>query len=196
MRSSVIFRSMIMGMAIGAMATHTSSDDSLLFPQGLIPLFEKPAANGFPVAFLEPVDTCIVDSTLFDNSVAQWYRINSSGKTGWVRASGMAVRGGAGITPPEKEGAYSKNDPDVKRRYRALEGHADWPRRIVKAIREGTICLDMNEEQVTASWGEPFRKGKAFILGAGQQEMWYYKDGNGAIEIVFLNNGRVVGWSD
>jgi hypothetical protein len=54
----------------------------------------------------------------------------------------------------------------------------------------------MNEEQLHAAWGEPFRKSKAFILGAGQQDLWYFKGEDGAIMSVFLNRGRVVGWSE
>jgi hypothetical protein len=178
------------------MAGPVFGEDSLLFPQGLTPLFEKPISNGFPIAYLESSDTCIADSSFSDGAGNAWQRIRSGEKYGWVRASSMLANGTSGASAPKKQGTYKKDDPDAKRRYRALEGHADWPRRIVKSIREGNICLDMNGEQVYAAWGEPFRKGKAFILGTGQQEMWYYKNEGGTIEVVFLNNGRVVGWSE
>ena len=187
---------MIMTMAVGVMAMRVSGKDSLLFPLGLTPLYEKPVSNGFPIAFLEPADTCIADTTVSQETGITWFRIRSKNVQGWVNGSSMRGMENDSGESRKRVGAYKKNDPDAKRRYRILEQHADWPRRIVKAIREGNICLDMNEEQLSAAWGEPFRKARAFILGAGQQELWYFKGEDGIILAVFLNSGRVVGWSD
>jgi hypothetical protein len=90
----------------------------------------------------------------------------------------------------------AKLDADAKRRYRVVAQHPEWDRRIVKAVREGKICLDMNETQLLGSWGEPLQKSAAFILGAGKQDLWLYKSHGGKFETVFLIKGRVVGWSD
>jgi hypothetical protein len=193
---SARIRSIITVMAAGILAAQTFSADTLLFPLGLTPLYEKPVSNGFPIAFLEPADSCITDSSIAEGTGGAWFRIKSRTLEGWV--TGSSMRGTeAGIEEPRiKAGAFKKSDPDAKRRYRILEQHADWPRRIVKAIREGNICLDMNEEQLSAAWGDPLRKARAFILGAGQQELWYFKGEDDIILAVFLSSGRVVGWSE
>ena len=170
--------------------------DSLLFPLGLTPLYEKPASNGFPIAFLEPADTCISDSSISEGTGVTWLLIRSRNLHGWVNGSSVCGKGNDSTESGTRAGAFRKNDPDAKRRYRILEQHADWPRRIVKAVREGNICLDMNKEQLSAAWDKPFRKSKAFILGAGELELWYFEGEDGVIFSVFLNRGRVVGWSE
>jgi len=196
MLCGLYFRYIIMTMAVGAMAVRVSGDDSLLFPLGLTPLYEKPVSNGFPIAFLEPADTCITDSSISEGTGVTWLLIRSGNLQGWVTGSSMYRKGNDSGESRIRAGVFRKSDPDAKRRYRILEQHAGWPRRIVKAVREGNICLDMTEEQVSAAWGDPIRKAKAFILGAGQQELWYFKGEDGIILSVFLNRGRVVGWSE
>jgi hypothetical protein len=187
------FRAFISGIIIIAGSVQA---DTLFFPLGLTPLYEKPVPNGFPIAFLEPADTCNVDSSASQGTGITWLRIRSKNLQGWVTGSSMREMGNDRGESRKRVGAYNKSDPDAKRRYRILEQHTDWPRRIVTAIREGNICLDMNEEQLSAAWGNPLRKTRAFILGAGQQELWFFKGEDGVILAVFLNRGRVVGWSE
>jgi hypothetical protein len=191
--ADIQFRACISAVLLIAVA---ASAGTLLFPLGLTPLYEKPVSNGFPIAFLEPADTCVSDSSISEGTGTTWLRIRSKDLHGWVNGSSVSGKGNDDAQSGTRTGTFRKSDPDAKRRYRILEQHADWPRRIVKAIREGNICLDMNEEQLHAAWGEPFRKSKAFILGAGQQDLWYFKGEDGAIMSVFLNRGRVVGWSE
>jgi hypothetical protein len=177
-------------------AAQPASSGPFLFPVGLTPLYEKPLSNGFPVAFLEPSDTCMSDSSASDNVGTLWRRVASGKNSGWVLASALHDPASSEEPSGQKKAGFRKTDPDAKRRYRVIEQHPEWPRRIIKAIREGTICLDMDEGQLIASWGEPLQKGKAFILGAGRQELWYYKDADGTMQTVILNRGRVVGWSE
>lgn len=165
-------------------------------PLGLTPLYERPVPDGLPVSYLEPSDTCHIDSARFDTANVEWAFIRSQSRSGWLQKSSVRPA----YIPPTAPKLFGSREPrldeDARRRYRILEQHPDWERRIIKVIREGNICLEMNDEQVAASWGEPLQKSKAFILGAGRQDLWLYKSPSGKFETVFLVKGRVVGWSD
>lgn len=165
-------------------------------PAGLTPLYENPVPGGLPLSYLEPIDTCHIDSARFDTTNTEWVFVRSGSRSGWLRKSSVQspfLPPGSGLLSRSRE---TKLDADAKRRYRIVEQHPEWDRRIVKAVRDGTICLDMSEIQLVGSWGEPFQKGAAFILGAGKQELWLYKSFGGKVETVFLIKGRVVGWSE
>jgi hypothetical protein len=167
---------------------------NVFLPAGLTPVYENPSPGELPRSYLEPADTCRPDGSFVDSLGVVWVSVRCAASSGWVRESSLrrpsaqeAVRG---------QTASKKMDPDMKRRYRVLEQHPDWPRRIVKAVREGMICLDMSEEQLAAAWGEPAHKGRAFILGAGSYDLWYFPAAGGAVQSVFLVKGRVVGWTE
>jgi hypothetical protein len=170
------------------------SVDSLRFPTGLTPLYDVPSEGSLPTVYIEPADTCRVDSAFTDADKTDWIRVSSGLKRGWVRSSALQ-----GAADSEEKGirrrSFHAGDPDAKRRYRILEKHPQWPRRIIRAVREGMICLDMDEAQLVAAWGEPFQKSSVFILGAGSQQLWHYKDSQDRIQVVVLSKGRVVGWS-
>jgi hypothetical protein len=165
-------------------------------PLGLTPLFDSPVPGGFPVSYLEPEDTCRIDSTKFDTSNVEWAFVKSQSRSGWLQKSSVRPTGGQSPAQQSSGGNASVLDDDAKRRYRIVEKHPEWDRRIVKVIRDGKICLDMNDAQLLASWGEPLQKSTAFILGAGNQDLWIYKGQSGTYETVFLVKGRIVGWSN
>jgi hypothetical protein len=165
----------------------------IVLPLGLTPLFDVPAPGGFPISYLEPSDTCRIDSARFDTANVEWAFVRSQSRSGWLQKSSLRP---ALVPPMVPQSKANKPDADAKRRYRVLGQHPEWERRIVKVIREGKICLDMSEEQVLASWDEPLQKSVVFILGAGKQNIWLYKSPSGRFETVFLVNGRVVGWSE
>ena len=75
-----------------------------------------------------------------------------------------------------------------------LRDHPDWPRSVIRAVRNGQVCLDMTGGHLKASWGEPFQKSMAFTLGMGKHDMWFFRASDGAILTVSLQNDRVVGW--
>jgi hypothetical protein len=176
-----------------SLSIHRAHDTML--PIGLVPLYEKPVSGSLPVSYCEPSDTCRVDSSIVDSTATQWMQVTSREKKGWVLKKALRSSQ-AGPDDIQTAGTILKNDPDAKRRYRILDQHPEWPRRIVKAVREGRICLDMSEEQTVASWGQPSQKGSTFILGAGSQDIWYYVMPDRKIQPVFLVKGRVVGWSE
>lgn len=165
----------------------------IVLPLGLTPLFDVPAPGGFPISYLEPSDTCRIDSARFDTANVEWAFVRSQSRSGWMQKSSIRPALMPSMVPQSKAG---KLDADAKRRYRVLGQHPEWERRIVKVVREGNICLDMSEEQVLASWDEPLQKSMAFVLGAGKQNIWIYKSPGGGFETVFLVKGRVVGWSE
>lgn len=165
----------------------------IVLPLGLTPLFDVPAPGGFPISYLEPSDTCRIDSARFDTANVEWAFVRSQSRSGWLQKSSIRPALMPSMVPQSKVG---KLDADAKRRYRVLGQHPEWERRIVKVVREGNICLDMSEEQVLASWDEPLQKSMAFVLGAGKQNIWIYKSPGGRFETVFLVKGRVVGWSE
>lgn len=179
----------------GPFADTLSTKDSakIVVPLGLTPIYESPIPGGFPVSYLEPADTCHIDSSRFDTANVEWAFVKSRSRSGWLQKSSVR-QAGLPSSAPQSRGL--RLDADAKRRYRILEQHPEWERRIVKVIREGSICLDMNDAQVLASWGEPLQKSVTFILGAGKQDLWFYKSLSGKFETVFLVKGRVVGWSD
>ena len=164
----------------------------IVLPLGLTPLFDVPAPGGFPISYLEPSDTCRIDSARFDTANVEWAFVRSQSRSGWLQKSSIRPALMPSMVPQSKVG---KLDADAKRRYRVLGQHPEWERRIVKVVREGNICLDMSEEQVLASWDEPLQKSMAFVLGAGKQNIWIYKSPGGRFETVFLVKGRVVGLS-
>jgi hypothetical protein len=165
----------------------------IVLPLGLTPLYESPVSGGLPLSYLESADTCRIDSTRFDTANIEWVFARGQSRSGWLQKSSVRL---AYLPPSAPQSKSFILDADAKRRYRIIAQHPDWERRIVKVVREGKICLDMNDEQVLASWGEPLQKGAAFILGAGKQNVWLYKSPGGRFETVFLVKGRVVGWSE
>lgn len=179
----------------GVFADTLSINDSakIVVSLGLTPVYDSPAPGGFPMSYLEPSDTCRIDSARFDTANVEWVFVRSPSRSGWLQKSSVRPALAPASVPQSKT---NKLDADVKRRYRILGQHPEWERRIVKVLREGNICLDMTEEQVLASWNEPLQKSVVFILGAGKQNLWLYKSPGGRFETVFLVKGRVVGWSE
>jgi hypothetical protein len=157
-------------------------------------VFESPSNVLLPRAYLDPNDSCVIDSIFHDSSGISWYRIEFADHSGWIRSD--FVRLAASDDQMQRGSEKSGDlDTDKKRRYRILFEHQDWPRRIQKFIREGRVCLGMTEEQLRASWGEPIQKSTMFMLGLGDSDVWFYKSSDGGMLIVGLSEGKVIGWS-
>jgi len=86
-------------------------------------------------------------------------------------------------------------DEDKKKRLKIISKHPEWTRKIKRAVRDGNICLEMNGEQLTASWGEPSKKLQAFIINAGDFDLWIYTTSKDKFIAVSLKDDRIIGWS-
>lgn len=157
-------------------------------------VFESPSEGLLPEAYLDRNDSCVIDSLFHDSSGISWYHVKFADNYGWIKSDfarlvvwGDQMQRGSGKT--------DDIDIDKKRRYRILFEHQDWPRRIQKFVREGRVCLGMTEEQLRASWGEPVQKSTMFMLGLGDQDVWFYKSNDGKMLIVGISERKVSGWS-
>jgi hypothetical protein len=136
------------------------------------PFFESPQPGLLAQGFIDKHDTCAVDSTVVDSTGVAWFRVRvlhgPPARTAdrWVLA---AVVRYISDMPAVFASRDEAGDKDKKRRLEILKSHPGWPRRIIQAVRTGRICLDMSEEQVAASWGEPAEKRKAFMTGIDGQ---------------------------
>jgi hypothetical protein len=162
------------------------------------PLIEAPEAGLLAGGFIDKRDTCAVDSTVVDSTGTAWFHVRAlradrKGKSeGWVISKAIAY---ISDIPADFASREARGDEDKKRRLEILKSHSQWPRRIIKAVRGGQICLDMNVEQVIASWGEPAEKRKSFMIGVGDYQALLYKGVGKGTLIVTLQNDRVIGWT-
>jgi hypothetical protein len=156
------------------------------------PYFEKPEPGLLPKGFLEKRDTCATDSMSVDSTGAAWFRIQVKNAFGWAPARAMRF---VSDIPPDFFSQEAMGVEDKKRRADLVKSHSDWPLRIKKAVRAGQVCLDMSEDQLLASWGEPLEKKKMFMLGAGEFVCCIYKGSEKGALLVSLQNNRVTGWS-
>jgi hypothetical protein len=165
------------------------------------PFFEDPTQGLLARGFFDKHDSCTVDSTQVDSTGVAWFHVRQSGASakksdGWVGAKSVVF---VSDMPADFASQDARGDDDRKRRLEILKNRPQWPRRIIQAVRNGRICLDMSEEQVAASWGMPAEKRKAFMLGIGDYVSLVYRDagaggGKGTL-IVALQNDRVIGWT-
>jgi len=161
---------------------------------GLSGMYESPAPDALPAAFLEKGDTCHLGRHLVDSTGSAWYVLAppdpDSGK--WVRATylRLVTAQDSSMSAPAPAG-----DKDRKRRYQAVRENPGWPRVVLRAVREGKICMGMSAAQVRASWDEPFQQRDAFILGAGTHRVWFYRTGGVTVITVHFSNEGVIGWS-
>ncbi len=159
---------------------------------GVTPFYEKAAPGQLPSGYLNKGDTCTVERVLVDTSGLAWFFLCRGESSVWSPASGWRYVAAAS---DELSGARKEEEEDRKRRLRVLQEHRDWPRRVIRAVREGKVCLDMTSEQLGAAWGEPAQKSRSFTLGLGNHDTWFYAGDGGSMHIVSLQNDRVIGWS-
>jgi len=82
-----------------------------------------------------------------------------------------------------------------KRRYAAVRENPQWSRRIKKAVREGSIVLGMNQNQLRIVWGEPKKKISMFTSRVGTHALWVYESDNTDTVYVAVKNKEIIGWS-
>jgi hypothetical protein len=155
-------------------------------------LYESPQTVLLPRLFLQQGDTFTVDTQFTDSSGSVWHGVARTEGRLWLRGVDLQYLG-EHDSVSSSPGAPT-NDQDRKRRYQLARENPQWPRRIIAAVREGRVCLDMTAEQLTASWGNPMEKGKSFTLGIGEHDTWVYRGTRDRILFVSLYAGRVIGW--
>ena len=161
----------------------------------LTPVFSIPQSGLLPGFYLEKNSICSIDSTLVDSSDSAWFLVSNEKNSGWIKAENLRFSSYSG-SPSESNPTPVNSDKDKIHRYGIVREHPDWSRRIQKTVRDGKVCLEMSEEQLKASWGEPFQKNRAFLLGSGAYDVWFYRGSDGKMLMVGLSRGRVIGWSE
>jgi hypothetical protein len=154
-------------------------------------LYGEPDNALLPQSFLEKGDSCIVDTFFTDSSGVSWFKVRATGGIRWARELSVSYISGQNT---DVRSDVLNDQADAKRRMKILMTRQEWPRRIRSAVREGKICLGMDEPQLIAAWGDPVQKGKSFILGIGQCDAWFYQSRKGTLLFVVLANGTVAGW--
>ena len=157
------------------------------------PYFAEARPGLLPRGYVNQGDTCLMLQAHVDSLGAPWFELKRDEQKIWSSAKNWQYV--SDIVDEEVSAARKQSDADRKRRLRILQKHRDWPRRIIRLVREGEICLDMTAEQLAASWGEPLHKSRAFTVGLGEHEFWIFSGEKGRMPVVSLRNGRIIGWS-
>lgn len=168
--------------------------------QNLMPVYPSPSDSLPPTQMARKGRIFPVAFSTADDSGRIWFCVytdESRRDTGWVPASLVKYT----VISVDSSSIPAKQPPedrqDRKRRYRVLRKHPEWPHRIRKAVREGEILLHMTESQMVASWGEPVRSCKAFLVGVGDYRVDYFqKKGREPAVGVAIQDGRVIGWTE
>ncbi len=158
----------------------------------IAPCHLKPLAGSLPVTYKKKGDTCTVQEVTVDSIGNPWFSLTVNGQSLWSPARWWTY-----VSEIDSEAFVDgkQSDEDRKRRLTILKQHHDWPRRIIRAVRLGQICLDMNSEQLIASWETPLQKSNAFTVGVGQHGIWIYKPAQGPLVVVQIQNDKIIGWT-
>lgn len=193
MKSAIIFFTFVTIVFFAAGTVRATPKNAIVTET--VPFFEEPGPGLLARGFLDKHDTCAVDSTHVDSAGAAWFHVRASSMKkadGWVNSKSVLFLSDMPVDFSSRE---ARGDEDKKRRLEIIKTKPQWPRRIMQAIRNGRICLDMSEEQVVASWGEPAEKRKAFMIGIGDYSMFVYKNASRETLLVALRNDKVIGWT-
>ncbi|MFH0920699.1 MAG: hypothetical protein V1913_10075 [Fibrobacterota bacterium] len=164
-------------------------------PTGLTELKPSPRDEAETVQMLKPGALIEVKSIVTDTLGKEWYMVRAAenGVTGFVPSSTLELLGDEDKAKTQL--TIDKNEnTDKKRRLTALKGHPDWPRRIQSAIRSGTLCLKMSQDQLFMSWQKPYQQTRGFILGFGEVKILFYREAKPVA--VVIKNDEIVGWSE
>ncbi|HON10526.1 MAG TPA: hypothetical protein PLE24_06620 [Chitinispirillaceae bacterium] len=193
MKLTQLFSSVVL---ITALTQYSQAEGKSGSALALTPVFSRPATGFLPEFFLDKNDTCTIDSTFVDSTGTAWFLIRTGEKNGWSRAESIRFRQDNGKEPEEQNTLNKESEAEKKRRYKIVRENLQWPRRMQQAVREGIVCLDMDEQQLIASWGEPVQKSRAFIIGQGRFDVWFFKSKDGKIVMVSFSDGKVSGWTE
>jgi len=161
----------------------------------LTSLFDKPEKGLMPSRFAEANQTFSIDSTFIDSSNSIWYGIHIDKKMYWSQSANFKVVTGATADSTIEKSGSKQSDADSRRRMKIVMQNNSWPRRIQKAVKDGTICLGMTTEQLQGSWGEPLQRDSSFISDNVKFTIWIFRSSNGHLLTVNIIDGKVCGWS-
>jgi len=177
-----------------SMKTVFSDTDSLQKAKAIkmAPCYAEPVAELLPHTYINKNDTAFIEKISVDTAGTPWFKIIHNRILYWTPSSYWKY-----VSRIDTLSFLEKadDDADKKRRLLILREHKTWPRRIISAIRLGRICIDMDEQQLVASWGEPVNKSKAFTIGLGEHTVWIYGSLNAKMSVVILQNNKVIGWT-
>ncbi len=156
------------------------------------PAYAQPDKQLLPSGYFNKSEKVEIDSSLVDSMGVAWMRARNQNSLVWILASTLRP-----VSTDTLEAAQTGtvSPIDMARRNEALKANASWPRRMRKAIHNGRICLDMDSVQLVASWGKPRSISPAFAIGLGNHSIWYFGEAGDVPLVVFISNGRVIGWS-
>jgi hypothetical protein len=172
----------------------TSSKTVIKFT-GITSLYDKPEKGLMPSRFADANQTCTIDSTFVDSSSNIWYGIMIDKKVYWSQSVGFKVVTGVTSDSTIEKSGNKLSDADSRRRLKIVMQNSSWPRRIQKAVKDGTICLGMTAEQLQGSWGEPVQRDSTFISDNVKFTIWTFRNSNGHLLSVNIIDGKVCGWS-
>ncbi len=156
------------------------------------PYYHEAKVGSLPAGYINKGDTCPVVAVHVDTTGIPWFQFNINSSPVWSPAKYWKYISEIDTT------AYAEGkqgDEDKKRRLRVLREHREWPRRIIRAVRFGRICLDMTGEQCIASWDKPEQKSSSFTIGLGKHAIWLFKDQSNIYTAVIIKNNRIIGWT-
>ncbi len=159
---------------------------------GVTPYYSEPCPGLLPKGYIQKGKIYPVPEVTVDTLGMPWFALPLKESKVWSPAKYWTYVSEID-TSAFAEGKQS--EADKKRRLRILREHRGWPRRIIRSVRFGRICLDMTAEQLLASWDTPIQKNDAFTIGIGNHEIWLYNTHSGKYTAVLLKNDKVIGWS-
>lgn len=161
----------------------------------IAPLYTQMKTELLPANYRKKGEIIVMLDISVDTAGVPWFALEDANDTLWSPAKYWQYILENDQTKEDLIKGISIADLDRQRRLKILIKHREWPRRIIRAVRQGQICLDMSSEQLIAAWDKPIQKSSAFTLGLGKHTVWFYKDTKGALTTVMLKNDVIIGWS-
>lgn len=179
-----------------AQIVFTSESDSLqkAITTKVTPFYSEPKIDLLPKGYLKKGDTSTIHLVSIDSLGNPWFQLGIKASPVWSPAKFWQY---ISLIDTAAFIEGKQNEKEKKRRLRILREHRDWPRRIIRTVRFGRICLDMTGQQLAASWGDPTQKSNAFTIGLGRHSIWIYNEQAGStITAVIIKNNLVIGWTN
>ncbi len=173
----------------------SSESDSLqkAITTKVAPFYSEPNIDLLPKGYVKKGDTNTIHFVSIDSLGNPWFQLVEKDFQVWSPAKFWQYIALID-TVAFLEGR--QNEKEKRRRLRILREHRDWPRRIIRTVRFGRICLDMTTQHLAASWGDPTQKSNAFTVGLGIHSVWIYSEEAGSkITVVIIKNNSVIGWT-
>jgi hypothetical protein len=158
------------------------------------PVYQIPDSHALPISYTSKGVEAELSAVETDSNGTAWFYVMIGADTVYSPASYWQYVPGT-VDTAVTATALTEDNADRKRRLMVLRDHLDWPRRIIRAVRDGSICLGMTPSQVEASWGVPQEKIISFIIGFGECDMWLYPSSSKGTRVIIFKALAVAGWS-